>query len=133
MGVKGLKECGNLGNFDEAARHTLASEMLLPIVITNKRKSVRAKIYAFGLPPLPGIKLTHLCTVAWVICHGTKFKSAGIMICNVHKDWSWSVFGERCQLWTFSDYVYFAYVQLLILYFSRRFQGLACEISGRWR
>ena len=133
MGVKGLKECGNLGNFDEAARHTLASKMLLPIAIANKRISVRAKIDAFGLPPLKGIKLTHLCTVAWVICRGTKCKSAGIMICNVYKDWAWSVFGELCQLWTFSDYVYFAYVQLLILYLRRRFQGLACEISGRWR
>ena len=98
MGVKGLKECGNLGNFDEAARHTLAPKMLLPIAIANKRKSVRAKIDAFGLPPIPGIKRTHLCTVAWVICHGTKFKSAGIMICNFHKDWAWSVFGELCVL-----------------------------------
>ena len=80
---------------------------------------MRAKIDAFGLPPLPGIKLTHLCMVAWVICHGTKFKSAGIMICNVHEDLAWSVFGKLSQLWTFSEYVYFGYMPLLTFYFNR--------------
>lgn len=120
-----LLECSNFGDSTEnGSSHPLFSSMrnygVLSYVQDAVKRKLRTKFNSCGL--LPGIELSNVYNVSWIVCHGTKFCKDGVIICHV-TDSLLPIMGSIKQIWVVSDFIYFEYLQFETLCFSDIYQA----------